>query len=160
MKDSILEEQQKLNLSRFSNLIRSIWLLTSEFPINDSEMENRAFEWSKVLGADFFEKWEKYVLYLIQRCSQFREWRGPVHCDEFYRMFCKVCIERQVYSFKRSEWIPEMEAIESILNSNESLGEVYRSVVDVAVPNGKCIDVRLRDEVFEKCRAVIYGWEE
>lgn len=144
----------------FAILIRTIWLATSDFPISDEDANLRAEVWYKILGEDFFVKYGKYVSYLLKQSCRDRSFRGAIHADEFYRMFCRVCLNGQVYSFRKQEWIPESEAIELILNSNVSLGDQYRSVVDVTIPDGKCIDSRLRDEVFEKCRAIIYGWEE
>lgn len=144
----------------FSILIRTIWLATSDFPISDEDANLRAEVWYKILGEDFFVKYGKYVDYLLKQCCRDRSFRGAIHADEFYRMFCRVVIEKQVYSFRKREWIAEDEAIESILNSNESLGDAYRQVVDTTVSNGRVLDSRLRDQIFDQCRAIIYGWEE
>lgn len=145
---------------RFVKLVRSIWMLTSDFPFSDQEAEERASYWVELFGGDFFDKYGKYVSYLVKQSCRDRSFRGAIHADEFYRMFCRVCLNGQVYSFRKQEWISESEAVESILNSNQTLGDLYRSVVDVTVPDGRCVDSRLRDSVLDQCRAIIYGWED
>lgn len=154
MKDMTLDPQQKCpSLNRFSNLIRSIWLLTSEFPISDEEVERRSVEWSILLGPNFFDKWDKYVLYLIQHCCQSRDWRGPIHADEFYRIFYRVCVEKQVYSFVQHAWISEDEAMEAILAIKKDWSSLYETAELMS-------DDDAMEQILNRCRAIIYGWED
>lgn len=152
-KVEILKTLEERNpLSDCIGFLESNWWLTSDFPLKAEESEIRASHWLGLLGEDFFEKYGRYTQYLVQRISQFRTWRGPVHADEFYRMFCKVVLEKQVYSFKLREWISESEAIEIIFQSRVDLADEYRLAKSMG--NQPRID-----EVLEKCRGVIYGWE-
>lgn len=132
--------------------------MTSDFCLSDDEAELRGSHWFTLLPENFFEKYGKYVPYILQKISQFRTWRGPIHADEFYRMFCKVVLEKQVWSFKLREWISEDDAMESVLKFRSDLDARYREAVDVAT--NRVIDSELRDHVLDQCRAVIYGWEE
>jgi len=136
----------------FADLIRSVWVLSADFLISDEEVEARAAVWTKVLGEDFFVKYGNYTLYLIRQCCHHRTWRGPIHADEFYRMFCRVVFGKEVWSNREKCWISEVEAIELILNLSEEKASRYR----VAEESG---DLIAREFVIAECKAIIYGWE-
>lgn len=134
-------------------LLRDIWFLTSDFPIREEEVEDRKRVWNQILGNEFFGDHGRYVPYLIKRIVQFRTWRGPIHADEFYRMFVKVILEKQVWSFKQREWIEESEAMEIILNSQPELADQYRKAEEIREKGTIA-------SILHRCRAIIYGWEE
>lgn len=145
-------KKQGTQNSNFIKLIRSIWLLSSDFLISDEEIENRAAEWNWIIGDELFLKYEKYIQYILRQCCRERSFRGAIHANEFYRMFCRVIKEQQVYSFRNKEWISETEAMELILNSNRLIGDCFRESEENRNQQG--IDAAL-----DQCRAIIYGWE-
>jgi len=149
MESTVLAESD----ARFVELIRMVWFATSDFPIADLDVSDRARVWVEVLGKDFFDKYSKYVAYVFKNCCRSRSWRGPVHVDEFYRMFCKIVWEKQVWSFRDSEWIPELTAMETIINSRFSMADRYRAAEEAG-------DDAATDQILAECRAIIYGWEE
>ena len=153
MEHSTGTERSAKDFDQFVGLIRSIWLLASDFPITDRESEDRAVEWVRVLGDDFFTRHGSYVPYLIRRCCQARTWRGPIHADEFFRMFCRVVLGKEIWSWSQKAWISELEAIELILNLSEEKASRYRSAEETG-------DSVAKESVIAECKAIIYGWEE
>lgn len=147
--------QRPGELKPYLNLLREIWLLTSDFPLRDEESEQRAEQWRKLLGEEFFVRHGKYVPYVIKCACAHRTWRGPIHADEFYRMFCKIVFAGEVWSWQKKEWIAEQEAIITMLDSSRYQEKADRWRVAHGIG-----DEKEKAVVEEECQAIIYGWEE
>jgi len=134
---------QKSQAEMVAALVRQLWLLTADRQIGDEELKARAEAWCQV-----FEKGNllgKYLPYAIRCCFASRSVRGPVHADEFFRVWMEIR-HGKVWSYSDRSWVREQELVVSFYRA------VYPEDLVQREPDPS-------KDVYAEIQKKIYGWE-
>ena len=124
-------------------LIRQLWLLTADRQISDEELTARAEAWAKVfMQANLVGK---YLPYAVRCCLASRTAHGPIHADEFFRVWLEIR-HGKVWSYSDRAWVREQELVVSFYRA------VYPDDIVQREPDPS-------KEIYAEIQKKIYGWE-